>query len=390
MDNLGFGPDLSCTKTDIGPTRVEINLDNIAYNIQQIGRNATPELKVMAVVKADGYGHGAVQVARVAARRGIEWLGVAKLEEGVQLRESGIQSPILILGLSGPPQAQEILKYRLSQTVYTRELARALSAQAERLGQTAKVHVELDTGMGRAGVMPEEATSFFKEISHLQGIKVEGAFTHFSVADKKDKSFTELQIKRFSETIANLEKEGIPIPLKHAANSAATLDIPSSYFDLIRPGIMLYGLYPSPEVSHRPHLKPAMSFKTKVAFLKTVPAHISLSYGRTFTTKKRSRIVTLPIGYADGYTRALSNRAEVLIKGKRAPVVGTICMNMTLVDVTRIPDAEVGDEVVLFGKQDGAEISVDELASKIGTINYEVLCNVGEKGPRVYISEKKA
>ncbi|MCK4926295.1 alanine racemase, partial [Candidatus Aerophobetes bacterium] len=229
MDNLGFGSDLSCTKTDIGPTRVEINLDNIAYNIQQIGRNATPELKIMAVVKADGYGHGAVQVARVAARRGVEWLGVAKLEEGVQLRESGIQSPILILGLSRPPQAQEILKYRLSQTVYTRELARALSAQAGRLGQTAKVHVELDTGMGRAGVMPEEATSFFKEISHLQGIKVEGAFTHFSVADKKDKSFTELQIKRFNETIANLEKEGIPIPLKHAANSAATLDIPSSY-----------------------------------------------------------------------------------------------------------------------------------------------------------------
>lgn len=249
MDNLGFGPDLSCTNTDIGPTRIEINLDNIAYNIQQIGRNATPELKVMAVVKADGYGHGAVQVARVAARCGVEWLGVAKLEEGVQLRESGIQSPILVLGLSRPLQAQEILKYRLSQTVYTKELARALSAQAERLCQTAKVHVELDTGMGRAGVMPEEATNFFKEISHLQGIKVEGAFTHFSVADKKNKSFTELQTKRFNETIANLEKEGIPIPLKHAANSAATLDIPSSYFDMIRPGIMLYGLYPSPEVS---------------------------------------------------------------------------------------------------------------------------------------------
>jgi len=370
------------------PTRVEINLDNIAYNISEIQRRIGDKVNIMAVVKANGYGHGAVEVARIAIESGAQWLAVAMLEEAVELREDGIQSPILVLGLSPPAEAEELVKYKLAQAVCTRELAQALSAEARLMGQATKVHVKVDTGLGRLGILPEEVTGFISEISHLKGIEIEGIFTHFSAVDE-DKSFTELQIKRFKELVVSLEKAGIHIPVKHAANSAAVLDIPSSYFDLVRPGIMLYGLYPSLKVTHSIHLKPAMSFKTQVAYLKTVPAGISLSYGRTFITRKKSRIATLPVGYADGYTRALSNKGEVLIKGKRAPVVGRVCMDMILVDVSHIPDVKVGDEVVLFGRQDGAQLSVDEIASKMGTINYEVVCGIDRRVPRVYIKGDK-
>lgn len=370
------------------PTRVEINLDNIAHNISEIQRRIGDKVKIMAVVKANGYGHGAVEVARTALESGVEWLAVAMLEEAVGLREDGIQSPILVLGLSPPAEAGELVKYRLAQAVCTGELAQALSAEAKLQGQDAKVHVKVDTGLGRLGILPEEVRGFISEISHLKGIEIEGIFTHFSVAGK-DRRFTELQMKKFQGMLASLEKAGIRIPVKHAANSAAVLDTPSSYFSLVRPGIALYGLYPSLKVTHSIHLKPAMSFKTQVAYLKTVPAGVSLSYGRTFVTRKKSRIATLPVGYADGYSMALSNRGEVLIKGKIAPVVGRVCMDMTLVDVTHIPDVKVGDEVVLFGSQDGAQLSADEVASKIGTINYEVLCGIDRRVPRVYIKGDK-
>ncbi len=369
-------------------TRVEINLDNIAYNFSEIQRRIGDKVNIMAVVKANGYGHGAVEVARTALESGVQWLAVVMLEEAVELREDGIQSPILVLGPSPPAEAEELVKYRLAQAVCTGELAQALSAESKLQGQAAKVHVNVDTGMGRLGILPEDGTPFISEISHLKGIEIEGMFTHFSVAGE-DKSFTDLQIKRFKELVASLEKAGIRIPVKHAANSAAVLDIPPSYFDLARPGIMLYGLYPSLKVTHRIHLKPAMSFKTQVAYLKTVPAGVSLSYGRTFITEKKSRIATLPVGYADGYSRALSNKGEVLIRGKRAPVVGIVCMDMTLIDVSHILDVKVGDDVVLFGGQDGAQISVDEIASKIGTINYEVVCGIDRRLPRVYIKGDK-
>ena len=367
---------------------MEINLNNIVYNISEIRKRIGDKVKIMAVVKANGYGHGAVEVAKIALKSGAQCLAVATLEEAVELRKAGIQSSILVFGLSPPTQAQQIVKHNLSQTVCNMDLVRALSTEAQFQGKTAKIHVKVDTGMGRLGIAPEKVTDFVKQISHLKGIEIEGIFTHFSVADK-DKSFTELQIKRFKEVVANLEKEGIHIPIKHTANSAAILDVPSSYFDLVRPGIMLYGLYPSTKVNHTINLKPVMSFKTEVAFLKTVPAGASLSYGRTFTTKEKSIIATLPVGYADGYSRALSNKGEVLIKGKRAPVVGTICMDMTLVDVSHIPDVRVGDEVVLFGRQEGAQISVDELSSKIGTINYEIVCGISKRVPRIYIRGDK-
>ena len=371
------------------PTRVEINLDNIAYNISEIQRRIGDKVKIMAVVKANAYGHGAVEVARTALESGAQWLAVAMLEEAVELREHGIQSPILVLGPSPPAEAQELVKYRLAQAVCTGELVQALSAEAKGQAQDAKVHVKVDTGLGRLGILPEEVRGFIKDISRLKSIKIEGIFTHFSVAGE-DRRFTELQMKKFQGMLASLEKTGIRIPVKHAANSAAVLDTPSSYFSLVRPGIMLYGLYPSLKVTHSIHLEPAMSFKTQVAYLKTVPAGISLSYGRTFVTRKKSRIATLPVGYADGYSIALSNRGEVLIKGKRAPVVGSVCMDMTLVDVTHITDVKVGNEVILFGRQDGAQLSADEVASKIGTINYEVLCGIDRRVPRVYIKGDKS
>ncbi len=365
------------------PTRVEIDLDSIAYNIHQIRKKVGNKTKIMAVMKANAYGHGAVEVAKVAIDAGAQWLAVALVEEAIQLREAGIQSPILILGSTPPDQVHEVIKYNLSQTVCSRELIETLSNEAQSWNQTAKVHIKVDTGLGRLGIFPEEVAAFVKESSCLEGIEIEGIFTHFSVADE-DKAFTELQIKKFKEVISNLEREKIHIPLKHAANSAAVVGFASSYFNLVRPGIILYGLYPSPEMNRTIPLKPAMSFKTKITYLKRVPAGYSLSYDRTFTTKRKSLIAILPVGYADGYPRALSNKGEVLIKGKRAPVVGMICMDMTLVDVTHIPDVKVGDEVVLFGKQNGAQISADEIASKSGLINYEILCGISKRVPRIY------
>jgi len=365
------------------PTRVEIDLDSIAYNIHQIRKKVGNKTKTMAVMKANAYGHGAVEVAKVAIDAGAQWLAVALVEEGIQLREAGIQSPILILGSTPPDQVHEVIKYNLSQTVCSRELIETLSNEAQSWNQTAKVHIKVDTGLGRLGIFPEEVAAFVKESSCLEGIEIEGIFTHFSVADE-DKAFTELQIKKFKEVISNLEREKIHIPLKHAANSAAVVGFASSYFNLVRPGIILYGLYPSPEMNRTIPLKPAMSFKTKITYLKRVPAGYSLSYDRTFTTKRKSLIAILPVGYADGYPRALSNKGEVLIKGKRAPVVGMICMDMTLVDVTHIPDVKVGDEVVLFGKQNGAQISADEIASKSDLINYEILCGISKRVPRIY------
>ncbi|RLE14913.1 alanine racemase [Candidatus Aerophobetes bacterium] len=365
------------------PTRVEIDLDSIAYNIHQIRKKVGNKTKIMAVMKANAYGHGAVEVAKVAIDAGAQWLAVALVEEAIQLREAGIQSPILILGSTPPDQVHEVIKYNLSQTVCSRELIETLSNEAQSWNQTAKVHIKVDTGLGRLGIFPEEVAAFVKESSCLEGIEIEGIFTHFSVADE-DKAFTELQIKKFKEVISNLEREKIHIPLKHAANSAAVVGFASSYFNLVRPGIILYGLYPSPEMNRTIPLKPAMSFKTKITYLKRVPAGYSLSYDRTFTTKRKSLIAILPVGYADGYPRALSNKGEVLIKGKRAPVVGMICMDMTLVDVTHIPDVKVGDEVVLFGKQNGAQISADEIASKSDLINYEILCGISKRVPRIY------
>jgi alanine racemase len=269
------------------------------------------------------------------------------------------------------------------------ELAEALSTEAQELGKAAKVHVKIDTGMNRIGVPPEDAVNFVKQVLQLKAIEIEGIFTHFSVSestdDNRDKTFTESQIGRFKQVIGALEENGIRIPIKHAANSGGVLNFPSSYFDMVRPGIMIYGLYYSRETAVAEKLQPAMSFKTAIVHLKTVPPQASVSYGRTFVTEKESIIATLPVGYADGYNRLLSNKGEVLVKGRRAPVVGRVCMDMTMIDVSHVAGINVGDEVVLFGKQGDAEIPMDEIADKTNTIINEVACSIGKRVPRVYL-----
>lgn len=366
-------------------TRVEIDLDAIAYNIQLIRKRVGMKVRIMAVVKADGYGHGSVEVAKVALENGADYLAVAIPEEGVELRRAGIEAPILVFSLTPAGESKNIVAYNLTQAVCTKELAEALSARAQELNKVAKVHIKVDTGMGRIGIFPEDVVDFVTEVSKLKGIELEGIFTHFPDADGKDKSFTELQIGKFQQIIAELENIGIKIPIKHAANSAGILDFPSSLFNLVRPGITIYGLAPSKEIIHTMNLKPAMTFKTAVAYLKTVPLGSPISYGRTFITQKESRIATLAVGYADGYNRLLSNKGEVIIRGKRAPVVGRVSMDMTMVDVSHIPEVQIDDEVVLFGKQGGDEISIDEIAYKCNTISYEIVVSIGKRVPRIYL-----
>jgi len=335
----------------------------------------------MAVVKADGYGHGAVEVSRAALRSGADSLGVALPEEGQQLREAGIEAPILVMGLIQPEEAYKVVKFRLSQTVASVELLETLEHEAVKASTEVRVQVNLETGMGRIGVNPDDAVSFVRKVKSFKNLNLEGLFSHFSSADEKDKTFSKRQLQLFDQVIGNLQIAGIEVPKKHMANSAAILDLPQSYYDIVRPGIMLYGLYPSRAVSHSIELKPAMTLKTKVSRVKVVPPGTPISYGRTFITNKKTTVATLPVGYADGYNRLLSNHGEVLIKGRRAPVIGTICMDMCMVDASSVEDVRPGDEVILFGE----ELPVDEIAAKIGTINYEVVCGVNQRVPRVYI-----
>jgi alanine racemase len=338
----------------------------------------------MAVVKADGYGHGAVPVARTAVSSGAEWLGVALVEEGVKLRRAGLCVPILVLGAIVPEAAEEVVRHHLTVSVSTWELALALNQAARASGQKAGIHIKVDTGMARIGLAPRDVLPFVEQIVRLKHLFVEGIYSHFASADEAGEPSTQRQLSEFKGVIAHLEARRVRIPLRHMANSAATIDLPESHLDMVRPGITIYGLYPSREVSHCLALVPAMALTTRVVFLKEVPEGTSVSYGRTFFTRRTSRIATLPIGYADGYPRQLSNQGAVLVRGRRAPVVGRVCMDMTMIDVTDIPDASVGDEVVLFGRQLGNEVSVDEIAEKSGTINYEITCRITKRVPRRY------
>lgn len=362
-------------------TRAIIDLGAISRNIAEIRKKIGNKRGLMAVVKADGYGHGAVEVSRAALRSGADFLGVALPEEGQQLREAGIEAPILVVGLIQPEEAYKVVKFRLSQAVASVELLEALNHEASKVSTWVSVHVKLDTGMGRIGVKPEDAVSFVRKVKSFKNLNLEGLFSHFSSADEKDKAFSKRQLQLFDQVIANLHLAGIEVPKKHIANSAAILDLPQSYYDMVRPGIMIYGLYPSRDVSHSIELEPAMTLKTKLSEVKVVPPGTPISYGGTFITQKKTTVATLPVGYADGYSRLLSNRGEVLIKGHRTPVIGTICMDMCMVDASGAGDVRPGDEVILFGE----ELSVDELAAKIGTINYEIVCGVSKRVPRIYI-----
>lgn len=370
------------------PTFAEIDLAALRFNFEQVKRLTGSSKKILAVVKANAYGHGAIAVSRELEGMEVNFFGVALCQEGVELREAGIKAPILVLSGFFAGEEVELLHHQLTPLIFNLEMAERLAQHARSSKQEIGVHVKVDSGMGRVGVLPEEAGDFFKKLKKLSGLRVEGICSHFAEADKEEKDFTREQQSRFNEVVSRAKKSGVDPSLIHLANSAAVMDFSSAHYDLVRPGIMLYGAYPSPIFRNKTELRPVMGLKTRIMHLKKVPPNFSISYGRTFFTQRESLIATLPIGYADGYSRGLSNKGEVLVKGRRCKVVGRVCMDLTLIDVTEVPGVRVGDEVVLLGRQGAEEITVDGIAEKIGSISYEVFCSVSKRVPRVYLNAK--
>lgn len=366
------------------PTFVEVDLDAIGGNVRALKSEVGENVELVAVVKADGYGHGAVRIAREALNCGASRLAVAIPEEGAVLREAGIDAPIILLGMLFPEQAPAIVNYSLSPTVSSQDDARRISEEASSAKKLIKVHLKLDTGMTRTGTSIERVVSLARAVAAMPGVSLEGLFTHFAAADDADKAYTERQALLFREAVSLLRANGIVIPFCHASNSAAALSVPGVLFDGVRVGLAVYGLYPSEHVPRDVELTPAMSWKTRLGSLRTVPEGTYVGYGCTFRTSRETKIGTLPVGYADGYSRRLSNRGEVLVRGRRARVVGRVCMDMTMIDVTDVPGANIGDEVVLMGGQGNGRISAETLADWIGTISYEVVCMVSKRVPRVY------
>lgn len=363
------------------PVWVEINLSAIKENVKQIKSLVKPDTKCCAIVKADGYGHGAIAVANAALDAGADYLAVAILSEAMELRQAGITQPILILGYTPTYQMPLVVAYDIQPTVCSMDTARALSAAAKAAGVTAKIHVKVDTGMGRIGLLPNEVDAFADGISKFPNIKIEGLFSHFAKADEVDKSFAHKQYQCFTAIIDKLATKNIFPPICHIAASAALIDLPETHCDMVRMGIILYGIWPSPDVKRRIHLQPAMKFKCQVAYIKEVPAGTPLSYGCTYVTPQAARIATLPVGYADGWNRLLSNQGQVLIHNHLAPIVGRICMDQCMIDITDIPEVKVGDEVVLFGEE---QVPIDKVAAQVQSIAYEVMCGISKRVPRIY------
>lgn len=368
-----------------GPTWAEIDLDAIAHNTRQLKKLVGEKTELMAVVKANAYGHGAVPVTRTVLKGGGSRLAVNRVSEGVQLRQAGITAPILVLGYAPPAEAETIVQHDLTPTVNTQELALSLSKASVAHGRETAVHVKVDTGLGRFGLLPEEVVAFVKGLMKLAALRLEGIWTHFATADEADKSYTYRQFGIYQQVVERLGGEGIHFPLHHVANSAATLDLPETHLDMVRCGITLYGLYPSTEVSRPIALRPAMSLKSRVARIRTLPAGSSISYGRTYTTSRPTPAALIPLGYGDGFHRLLSNRGAVLIRGKRAPIIGRVCMDQFAVDVSGIEGVQQDDEVVVIGRQGEEEISAEEVAAWASTINYEVVTAITARVPRVYI-----
>ncbi|MCY6371282.1 alanine racemase [Clostridium ganghwense] len=371
------------------PVWAEINLDNLEFNMQQIRKISKSE-EIIGVVKADAYGHGALDIAPVLLENGATRLAVAVVTEGIELRRGGIQCPIIVLGFTDPNFIPDLLKYDIEQTVFSYEYAKELSETAQKKHKIAKIHIAVDTGMGRIGFFPnQESAEEVYKISQLPNISIEGVFSHFSTADEENKEYTYYQLENFNKFYGYLEQKGINIKKRHIANSAAIIDLPETHFEAVRPGIILYGYYPSKEIDKsKLELRPVMKLKTKIAHIKNIPSGHYISYGRKFKSSKESIIATLPIGYADGYTRALFNKGKVIIKGQHAPVVGSICMDQCMIDITNISsEIKVGDEVVLMGKTDEVKFDADDIAEILGTINYEVICAISKRVPRVYIKD---
>jgi alanine racemase len=370
------------------PTHAEIDLRAINSNLKNIRKRIGQQPLIMAVVKANAYGHGVIPVAQSIVRhRTAQYFGVAIVEEGIELRQANITMPIQVFTAPMQVQLPLFIQYNLEPTLCDLSIARKLNALAREAGKSVAVHVKIDTGMGRIGIAPHDALKFVEAVMKLPNILIKGIWTHFATSDEHDLTFTHKQLSAFRSLITTMELKGIHIPLVHCANSGAILQMPDAYFDMVRPGIMMYGYTPSHETRETVAIVPAMSLKAKIGFVKTVEKGTSISYARRYRTKKKTTIASLTVGYADGYFRTLTNKISVLIKGKLFPVAGTVCMDQIMVDVGNT-SVRVGDEVVLIGQSGTKQITAWDVADAVGTIPYEVTCAVSQRVPRIYHNGK--
>ncbi len=365
--------------------QANINLDAIYENVQNAKKLLSDGTKLMAIIKADAYGHGAVPVAETIEEL-VDAYGIAILEEGIELRKAGFQKPMLILGYTAPEQYPDMIKYDISTAVFTLEMAEKLQECAAKDNKTAKIHIKLDTGMSRIGFsISEQSLEDVKKIANMPNLKIEGCFSHFARMDEADKTKAMEQFRKFQEFTGQMERAGIHIPVKHISNSAGIMEEPAVHLDMVRDGICLYGLYPSEEVhKERLSLRPAMELKAFVSYVKELPAGVEIGYGGTYTTESTMKVATIPVGYADGYPRCLSGIGYVLIHGQRARILGRVCMDQFMVDVTQIPGVRVGTEVTLFGRDGEENLSIEEISGMSHSFNYEFVCDVGKRVPRVY------
>jgi alanine racemase len=363
-------------------TWLEIDLEAIRHNIRELRRIS--QSPVMAVVKANGYGHGLVEAGRAALEGGAAWLGVARIDEALGLRSAGITAPILVLGYMDPARVADAISHHITTSIYLPELAQAFSEQACRVGARVQVHAKFDSGMGRLGVFPEDGLPFLRHLCELPGLDLQGMFTHFARSDEAERAPTDWQIGRFQALVDECTRAGLRPPLVHAANSAAALYFPEARYDLVRCGIAIYGLHPSSETPLPDTFRTALTWKARLASVKMLPAGHGIGYGHRYITRGPERIGAVAVGYADGFRRRLGNFA--LVRGKRVKVAGGVCMDQIMLQLDDVPEAQVGDEVVLIGRQGSAAITAEEIGSEWGTVNYEVVCGLQARVPRFYIN----
>ena len=368
------------------PMWAEINLDNFIYNIEQIKKRAKNS-EIIAIVKANAYGHGAIEIAQTLVECGMKRLAVANIVEGIELRDNNINIPIMILGISEEYTIDSILKYNFEPTVSTVDFAKKLNEKAKILNKIINIHIAIDSGMCRIGFRNNKNSILeIDEISKLDNLYIESIFTHFSTADSKDKGYSLKQISIYKEMLASLEKIGVNIPKKNLSNSAAIIDLEEAHFDSVRPGIIQYGYYPSNEVDKETlDLKPVLSWKSRIVYLKEVEENQYIGYSQNFKTTKKTKIATIPVGYADGYSRGLSNKGKVIINGTLAPILGNVCMDQIMVDVSEVKNVTTGDEVILLGSDGDVKFDAEDMANALNTISYEVLCLIGRRTPRIYL-----
>ncbi|MCM1184707.1 MAG: alanine racemase [Roseburia sp.] len=378
------------SKIHCGRVWAEVDLDAVLYNVEAVRQRLRPDTRIMAVIKTDGYGHGALPIAERLERKDCIWgYAVATAEEALELRRGGIRKSILILGYTFPEDFEELIREEVCLTVYLYDTARLLSDRAIEVGKRCRVHIKVDTGMGRIGLSPDkEGLAQVKALTALPGLETEGIFTHFATADEADKSKAYAQLETFRRFADAAEREtGRAIPIRHCANSAAIAEMPEACMDVVRAGIILYGLWPSAEVERAGHirLEPALSLKSRIVYVKTVPQNREIGYGGTFTTARETRVATVCLGYGDGYPRSLSNTGDVLVNGQRAPILGRVCMDQLMIDVTDVSGAvNVGDTVTLIGRDGEETITMEQLGELSGRFNYELACDIGKRVPRIH------